>query len=246
MPQLLLHRLRSQSSEIAGCSSHLMVSEPNRAEPCPGAMSSSLEHRPAAISERREIELRIFLRDPSTFMRWLRCNATWEATEYQVDHYYEVSERAFVVIGADGSKDADEWLRVRLADSHDSICYKKWRRDPSTGRSLWAEEIEVNVASGQAVRELFERLGLREIALVAKKRDKWSYGSFIVDCDQVEGLGSFFEIEHKGHLEDPSRGRELIEHFLHETGLEEWRVAKRGYPWQLWNPSLDPFEPLAR
>lgn len=199
------------------------------------------DHQPSAS---REIELRIALDDEIPILEgWLRLHATKTGERHETDHYYEFPDRPFVTVSGDGSRDADEWLRVRTSSSGGSLCYKKWYRDVQSGRSLWADEFEVSIGDSVVASELLARLGLREIAVVAKRRVEWTCGEFIVDFDQVENLGSFVEIEYKGQITNSSQGRAEIVRFLRRIGLTKWRVARRGYPWQLWNPHLDPFEP---
>lgn len=189
----------------------------------------------------KEIEVRIQLEDPNPFFKFLKDSAELLKKSYQVDFYFEPPQKTFIYIDAKGYKNADEWLRIRIGDK-DSICYKRWHRDKSTGKSLYADEIEIGIGDGKGLITILENLGYKQICVVEKYRESWKYGDFQFDCDKVKGLGSFVEIEFTGKIEDPTKGREKIFDLLEKLGIKNWKVINGGYPWMLWNKNKSPFE----
>jgi len=188
-----------------------------------------------------EIEMRIQLEEPETLLYWLKKSAEPINTSNQIDFYFEPKNKPFIYLDSDGYKNADEWLRVRIGDKNE-ICYKKWYRDKNTHKSLYADEIETNIEDGEKIIEILKKLGFRQIAIVKKHRESWRYKDFRFDCDEVEGLGFFVEIEFKGEIDNPKNGREKIINLLKGIGIKNWKIIKGGYPWMQWNLNQNYFE----
>lgn len=87
----------------------------------------------------------------------------------------------------------DEALRIRTSGEVTSLTYK----GPKIGLGgiKAREEIIVPLASGGAMEEILERLGFTRTAIVEKIRETYHVEGAFVTLDQVEGLGSFVEIE---------------------------------------------------
>lgn len=95
-----------------------------------------------------EIEMRIYLEKPNTFLSWLKKSAELINSLNQIDFYFEPPDKPFIYIDSSGYKNADKWLRVRIGDKNE-ICYKRWYRDKNSQKSLYADEIEVAVENGK-------------------------------------------------------------------------------------------------
>lgn len=182
----------------------------------------------------KEIEVRIQLDDKRQLLNFLKNSAEFLKKSKQIDFYFDPPQKTFVYTTAEGYKDADEWLRIRISDKH-SICYKKWYRDKDTGKYLYADEIELGIEDGRRFITLLENLGYKQICVVEKCRESWKYGDFRFDCDEVKGLGFFVEIEFTGKIEDPTKGQEKIFDLLEKLEIKNWKVIERGYVWMLWN-----------
>lgn len=189
----------------------------------------------------KEIEVRIQLDDGKSLLNFLKNSAEFLKRSDQVDFYFDSPQKTFIYTDVRGYKNADEWLRIRISDKN-SICYKKWYRDKSTGKSLYADEIELGIEDGKRFIMLLESLGYKQICVVEKYRESWKYDDFQFDCDEIKGLGSFVEIEFTGKIEDPTKGREKIFDLLEKLGIKNWKVIKGGYPWMLWNKDKNLFE----
>ena len=78
-------------------------------------------------------------------------------------------------------------------------------------------------------------LGFKPTSTIKKKRQSYMYNDFSFDCDEIEGLGFFLEIEFKGKIKDPNLGRQMILDLLKEIGLKDYKIINGGYPWMQWN-----------
>jgi len=189
----------------------------------------------------KEIEVRIQLDDPKPLFKFLKSSAEFLKRSNQVDFYFDSPQKTFIYIDSEGYKNADEWLRVRISDKN-SVCYKKWHRDRNTGKSLYADEIELGIGDGKGFITLLESLGYKQVSVIEKYRESWKYGDFQFDCDEIKGLGFFVEVEFTGKIDNPTKGKEEIFELLENLGIQNWRVIRGGYPWMLWNKDKNLFE----
>ncbi len=103
-------------------------------------------------------------------------------TEVQVDKYFAHPSRDFSL--------TDEALRVRRVGDRWVLTYKGPKIDAV---SKTREEIECDV--GRGIDRLLHRLGFREVATVRKRRRSYRMNGFTLAIDEVEGLGTFTEME---------------------------------------------------
>ncbi len=57
------------------------------------------------------------------------------------------------------------------------------------------QEIEIEIAGGDSVRELFSALGYKNVLTIEKKRLTWRLGGCVIALDQLPLIGNFVEIE---------------------------------------------------
>lgn len=128
----------------------------------------------------------------------------------QVDTYFAHPGRDF--------RQSDEALRLRSDGGELRVTYKGPKLDPPRKTR---EEIEFALAADHATAtRLLERLGFRPAAEVRKRRSEWSlaaHGGAVVTIDQVDGLGTFCEIEVAADAVDEARTR--LETLQRELGL---------------------------
>ncbi|MDV2482323.1 class IV adenylate cyclase [Methanoculleus sp. Wushi-C6] len=101
------------------------------------------------------------------------------------DVYYNAPHRDF--------GETDEALRVRYDDSGSTVTYKGPK--VRVGSAKAREEFNLGVASGEALEEILSRLGFKRAAVVSKVREFYEMGDVTVTLDDVEGLGTYIEIE---------------------------------------------------
>ncbi len=127
----------------------------------------------------------------------------------EVDVYYAHPCRDFAA--------TDEALRVRYAGNGAELTYKGPRMGPG---AKTRREVTVRVEGD--VETLISSLGFDRVAVVRKRRALYAVGPYTVSLDEVEGLGTFVEIEAvvdgQGGLEAAVRG---IEGLAARLGLAE-------------------------
>lgn len=140
-----------------------------------------------------EVELKFRVDDPSRVRDVVRTlEARQGETVGQVDTYFAHPVRDFAT--------TDEALRVRIVGPTGCVTYKGPLLDAVTKSR---EETELWFAGGAADAERFggvlERLGFMRVRAVVKRREPWSLGwqgrDVEVALDEVEGLGTFVELE---------------------------------------------------
>lgn len=104
--------------------------------------------------------------------------------EEHVDTYFNHPARDF--------KTTDEALRLRRAGSSIRLTYK----GPKLSlKSKTRFELEVGVSSFEGVYEVLRALGFTVLATIKKKRQAFKLSDLNVYADEVEGLGSYVELE---------------------------------------------------
>jgi len=115
----------------------------------------------------------------------LKRNARFLHRNHEHDIYYNAPHRDFAV--------TDEALRVRYTDGDAVVTYKGAKlRDVGLKAR---EELNTAVESGEVVEQILSRLGFVKTAAVDKWRETYVLSDATVSLDEVEGLGTFVEIE---------------------------------------------------
>ena len=165
-----------------------------------------------------EVELKFPLREPAAILSKLeQLQAVCGSPCEQRDLYYAHPVRDFA--------ETDEALRIRRDGERNIVTYKGPLVDLQTKTR---REIEVPLADGAAAFEQFGEiltiLGFRPVRTVAKKRTPyrlvWEEQELETMLDEVEGLGTFLEIE---LVVDESRcdaARDSILRLADRLGLE--------------------------
>ncbi len=94
----------------------------------------------------------------------------------------------------------DEALRLRHSTGEEEKWYLTYKGPRLDGLSKTRDESEVQVHP--AVREILLRLGFEEVARVVKRRRGFVKGDQAVFVDEVQGLGTYVEIESRSHDQD--------------------------------------------
>ncbi len=140
-----------------------------------------------------EVEQKFALTDRDALFDQLEhLGAIRESCIDQQDFYFSHPVRDF--------EKTDEAIRIRRNGSDNHITYKGPKR---ATKSKVRKEIELAFASGQPafdqLAEMLEILGFQLVRAVKKKRTPFTYlyqhKSFEIVIDEVEGLGTFIEIE---------------------------------------------------
>lgn len=154
--------------------------------------------------------------------------AGWRAvpieTRTDEDHYFNAPDRDF--------RQTDEAFRLRRIGSRNMLTYKGPKRDTATKTR---PEIEVPLADGDAAAQDMKRmlvsLGYRPVSVVRKRREIMSFkrDGFDVEVsfDDMDGIGSFVELEIQAEEADYERAKAAVLNAARELGLTE--MERRSY-----------------
>lgn len=114
-------------------------------------------------------------------------------------------------------KKTDEALRIRIKDGGARLTYKGPKLDLQTKSRL---ELTVEIKDPQAMQNILAELGFLPSAEVIKQRTKYILGDITFALDEVEGLGSFLEIEAPAEGDWENKRIEVMD-ILHQLGLRD-------------------------
>ncbi|OYV07799.1 MAG: adenylate cyclase, class 2 [Methanosaeta sp. ASP1-2] len=156
------------------------------------------------------IEVEVKARAPEDMAgRIASLGAALQAVENHHDLYFNSPLRDF--------KRSDEALRIRIKEEGARLTYKGPKLDRTTKSRL---EWTVKIDDPGQMEQILSALGFVLSAQVKKRRTKYSYEEVTVAWDEVEGLGSFVEVEAAGEG-DYEEQRQKVLSVLSRLGLHE-------------------------
>lgn len=147
---------------------------------------------------------------PDTLDKIISLGATFSGTESHEDLYFNHPQRDF--------RRSDEALRIRIKEEGARLTYKGPKLD---GLTKSRKELTVKIDSPQEMAEILAALGFVLSAVVRKRRTKYVLGDITFALDDVEGLGSFLEMEIRGEADFFEEQRRRVLSLLEELGLGE-------------------------
>jgi adenylate cyclase class 2 len=156
------------------------------------------------------IEVEVKARAPDDIEKRIAAlGATLLVVENHHDLYFNSPQRDF--------RFSDEALRIRIKEEGARLTYKGPKLDQTTKSRL---ERTVKIDDPKQMEQILSALGFVLSAQVRKKRAKYSYEGVVLALDEVEGLGSFVEVEAEGegHYEEQRRKVLFI---MSKLGLHE-------------------------
>ncbi|HSE61034.1 MAG TPA: class IV adenylate cyclase [Candidatus Saccharimonadales bacterium] len=135
-----------------------------------------------------------------------------------------------VVFCKPGQKDYEKdslWLRIRTENGSKVI----WTIKGDTGRKLDSIEHEVEVSDGEELEKMLRLLGHELYSDLTKTRRKAKHGEFEICLDDVDGLGSYIEVEklYEDHGVDYDAAKEEIWGVLEKLGIARDDQEELGY-----------------
>jgi len=112
---------------------------------------------------------------------------------------------------------SDEALRIRIKEEGARLTYKGPKLDQTTKSRL---EMTVKIDDPKQMEQILSALGFVLSAQVRKKRVKYSYEGVVLALDEVEGLGSFVEVEAEGEGDYEEQRRKVLS-IMSKLGLHE-------------------------
>lgn len=164
-----------------------------------------------------EVELKFHVPDPAAFRRRLAALAELGPAQTEADLYFRHPARDFAT--------TDEALRIRRKGADNSITYKGPKIDATTKTR---REVDLPLPPGEATAkawtDLLRLLDFTPVAEVRKTRRKarvaWRGRTVEVSLDEVEGLGTFVELELVVERDALDAARECVRTLSGELGLE--------------------------
>jgi adenylate cyclase class 2 len=123
---------------------------------------------------------------------------------------------------------SDEALRARWrrcsSSEHYTITYKGPRIAENLGLKTRIElEVELSSVQWSIIKDIFERLGFKNLAKITKTRDLYTAECVGASLDELHGVGYYLELELKCN-----RGLDLIERVINVLGSSA-RIEHRTY-----------------
>jgi adenylate cyclase class 2 len=155
-----------------------------------------------------EVEVKARAR-PDTLEKILALGAVPIGAESHRDLYFNSPLRDF--------RQSDEALRIRIKEEGARLTYKGPKLDAKTKSRL---ERTVQIDAPLEMEQILAALGFVLSAEVRKRRTKYALGAVTLALDEVEGLGSFLEVEAKGEA-DWETQKEMVLSIFRALGLGE-------------------------
>ncbi|MBK9385178.1 MAG: class IV adenylate cyclase [Planctomycetes bacterium] len=140
----------------------------------------------------REVEIKFRLRSREPMLERLRAiGATYHGTELERNSIYDRPDGSLARAG--------EALRVRSTQALDDAARSRatltWKGPRRPGPLKDREERESEVGTPDEVRAILRAVGFAPQIEFEKRRSTWRWEAAEIALDEVEGLGSFLEIE---------------------------------------------------
>jgi adenylate cyclase class 2 len=129
----------------------------------------------------------------------------------------------------------DEWfsntvfMRIRVQNGNKVILTAKIPKNIAGEGNLVKREHEVIVDSAEEARNILGMLGLKEGVRTVKTRRTADYNGYEICLDDVEGLGTFIEVEKIGADEDADQILAEMDKFLVTLGVPIENKVTKGY-----------------
>lgn len=185
-----------------------------------------------------EIKIKIDKRDVDILNNWLNLNTKFLGVLKITDYYLNNPDSSFYSDSPKGYKEALNFLRIRITDKDSFITFKK-RNIDKEGETLSVNEVETKIGDGNKTIEIFKQLNFSDTIELKKKRYVYIYDIFEIVLDEVEGLGSFIEIELKNYSGEVKPGIQKIYDLLKTIGIKNFVQYDYGYITIFLNPDYN-------
>ncbi|MDD5726354.1 MAG: class IV adenylate cyclase [Patescibacteria group bacterium] len=172
-----------------------------------------------------EIEVKVRLNDSQTIIDQLA------AIDCHLSEPVTQKDRIFLKAGLDyvEARGKEIFLRIREQAEKSIFTLKKAKTN-----ELDCLEKELVIDSADEMAEILELLGYNQIMVINKTRRKGKCAGYNLCLDEVEGLGSFLEVEVLAdELADEVQARMLV--WLKSFGISESDVVMQGYDTLIYN-----------
>lgn len=124
----------------------------------------------------------------------------------------------------------NECARIRTKNNEVSITYKVDKFDEN-GNWLYSDEYETKVESLEMIKEIFNRLGLKELLCIKNRKKTFMFKNYEIVLENVENLGIFLEVEYCTNEDvDVSLVKKEIQEFIDSLKLNVSKELNMGKP----------------
>jgi len=176
----------------------------------------------------REIEIKLRVDDFADLENRLTergCMLSMPISQHDVIYSLKGSAEEF-----ESAREGDVIIRIRHLQDSAELNLKQQRSNEMDNL-----EYETKVADPEATHEILTTLGWKPVIEVKKIRRKGKVGEYEICLDEVEGLGTFVELEKLTTEDsDPAAIREELFATLEALGLSRADEETRGYDTQIY------------
>lgn len=143
------------------------------------------------------------------------------------ERYYEEEDIFFVSIH-DPSLGIDKTLKLRRSNSEAKLIFKRKKADENVKKNL---ELEVRIRREDVgnLLQVLRHLGFKESLVVKKRRRSFYLDGCTINVDDVEGLGSFLEVEVLSNGEGEDKAFNKIVEVLSALRLSGKKLIYKSY-----------------
>lgn len=119
------------------------------------------------------------------------------------------------------------WLRIRTEDDTTIT----WTLKQDTGRRMDSIEHEVEVSDGAELEKMLRLMGMELYSDLTKTRQKAKYGDIEICIDELEGAGTFIEVEKlfDDHEIEYQAVADELWRLLRQLGIDREAEVREGY-----------------
>lgn len=139
----------------------------------------------------REIEVLAELLEPIEKVCKALQNFDYKGNKRTVDIYFYDPKRQNLQINSEGK--LMECCRIREKDGKGYVTYKNDHYED--GKWVYSDEFETEVADVSVLKQIFSRLGLRELVVVDNIKHTYVTPEYEIVVEEVKNLGNFIEVE---------------------------------------------------
>ena len=167
-----------------------------------------------------EVEIKVKIDDKDEVVEQLKnLGFKFIKKKFQEDIYFNGIDRDF--------RETDEALRIRDEDGNFFVTYKGPKIDKI---SKTREEIEVRIEDKEKMRQIFKRLGFKEVKPIKKIREIYRKGDIEASIDDVEGLGLFLELEKSiSDINEKDKVLEELIEILKALNISKDNIIRKSY-----------------
>jgi adenylate cyclase, class 2 len=179
----------------------------------------------------KEVEIQVKIKNPADAERKIRKAAKYLGERQQIDHYFNPPHKNYFAIDP-----AIEYIRVREEKNKNQLEYQYLvfdKKDPY--KLITTREYGLNIEKPLDLIEILEKIGLKLLMVVKKQRKYFDLGKFLVMIDQVNGLGTYMEIEAKKIIKNEKYTKDLCKKMLENLKIDYiFKPGQGGYPRMLY------------